>query len=232
MKTVAVRNFPRADAAHIAALEQQGVATVHEAQGRSGLMQPYMRPIYSGARIGGSAATVLAQPGDNWMLHVAMELVQPGDILVVGVTAEDTHGMFGELLAQSAIAHGVKGLVIDAGVRDIRDLKEIGFPVWSRAISAQGTVKETLGAVNVPIACAGAEVNPGDVIVADDDGVVVVPRGSAAAVAEAGARREENEKKKREQFKSGKLGLDMYDMRGRLEDAGLVYVDSEDDIDS
>jgi 4-hydroxy-4-methyl-2-oxoglutarate aldolase len=232
MKTVAVRNFARADISHIAALAQQGVATVHEAQGRSGLMAPYMRPIYSGARIGGSAATVLAQPGDNWMLHVAMELVQPGDILVVGVTAEDTHGMFGELLAQSAMAHGVKGLVIDAGVRDIRDLKEIGFPVWSRAISAQGTVKETLGAVNVPIVCAGAEVNPGDVIVADDDGVVVVPRAAAAEVAEAGARREENEKKKRKQFKSGELGLDMYDMRGPLEAAGLVYVDSEDDIDS
>jgi 4-hydroxy-4-methyl-2-oxoglutarate aldolase len=229
MKPVVVTGVPRADAASLATLARLGVSTTHEALGRHGLMKPYMRPIYAGAQIAGSAVTVLAQPGDNWMIHVAVEQVRPGDVLVVAVTADNTDGMFGDLLATSLKARGCLGLVIDAGARDVKTITEMGFPIWSRAISAKGTVKSTLGSVNVPVVCAGALVNPGDAVVADDDGVVVVPRGLVAAVAAAGAAREANEDDKRRRLAAGELGLDLYKMRDGLAKAGLTYKAYEGD---
>ena len=220
-----VRKIPRADAQVIAQLREQGVATVHEAQGRSGLMRPYLRPIYPTAKAAGSAVTVSCQPGDNLMLHAALDVCRPGDILVVTTTSESTDGMFGELLAVSARAHGVVGLIIDAGVRDVADITSMDFPVWSKAISAQGTVKATAGSVNVPVVCGGASVQAGDVIVADADGVVVVRRDAAAEVARLGAERVVKEQTSRERLRGGELGLDFYGLRAKLAELGVRYVD-------
>jgi len=225
MKTVVVRNIKRTDAELVRRLGRLGTATVHEAYGRIGLMKPYLRPVWAGGEAAGTAVTVLAHPGDNWMIHVAVEQCQPGDVLVVGCSTDNTDGMFGDLLATSLMARGVKGLVIDAGARDAKTLREMGFPVWSKAISAKGTVKATLGAVNVPVVCAGVNVMPGDAVIADDDGVVVVGRKDAAEVAVKGEKRHADEEGKRKQLAAGVLGLDMYNMREPLKRAGLVYID-------
>ena len=219
------RKIVRADKAAVEKLARFGVATIHEAIGRVGLMKPYMRPVYTGAQLCGTAVTVLLQPGDNWMMHVAAEQLQPGDVVVAACTTDNTDGFFGDLLATSFQARGAKGLVIDGGCRDVKELQDMGFPVFSRAISAKGTIKATLGSVNISVVCAGTAVNPGDVVIADADGVVVVPAAIAQQVADAAEKRESLEGEKRAKLAAGVLGLDMYNMRGSLEKAGLRYID-------
>ena len=227
MKHRIVRNIPRADAEGVKTLGQLGVATVHEAQSRTGLLQPYLRPIYNSARVAGPAVTVLCQAGDNLMIHAAVELCQAGDVLVVTTTSESTDGMFGELLATSLRSRGVAGLIIDAGVRDVADLTTMDFPVWAKAISAQGTVKATAGSVNVPVTCGGQLIRPGDAVIGDVDGVVVVPREDVAEVVKASQQRIAKEEKNREKLRAGEIGLDMYGLRAKLKELGVVYVDRE-----